>query len=108
MDLYHTGVGKVGTLLIAEPGGRSVACQSIGGEEVSITIATSSDYDSVSTEALQLTGHEVSSDDTASSTVNDHEVDHLITGVELYVTKPYLTHQTGVGSEEELLTGLSP
>ena len=85
MDLYHTGVSEVGTLLIAQPRCRSVACQSVGGEEVSITVATCSDYDSVSTEALQLTGHEVSGDDTASTTIDDHEVDHLVAGVELYM-----------------------
>ena len=61
----------------------------------------------MSSEAFDSACNEVTSDDTASTTVDDYNVEHFVTCVEFYSTSIYLTHQCRVSTEEELLTSLT-
>ena len=58
-------------------------------------------------ETLDLAGNEVTGDDTAGLTVDDHELQHLMTGIGFDCTLCDLTVQGSVGSKEELLSGLT-
>ena len=59
------------------------------------------------TEALEFAGNEVAGDDTLGFTVDDYEVEHLITRIALDGTGGNLAVQGGIGTEQELLAGLS-
>ena len=68
----------------------TVATHSVCRKEVCVAITASSDYYSVSREALKLTGNKILGDDTTSTTVNDNYVLHLVTSVEQYAACAYL------------------
>ena len=58
-------------------------------------------------EALDLPGDEVASDNPTSASVDDDDIEHLVAGVELDGTLTYLTAQGGVSTEQELLPRLA-
>ena len=61
----------------------------------------------MSSETLDLTRDEVTSDDTTSTTVDDHDIEHFVASVELHSTLTDLTAQCRVGTEKELLSRLT-
>ena len=61
----------------------------------------------MSSEAFQLTGYQVLSDDTACTTVNQYYVEHFVTSVQFYSTGTYLTAQCRVSTQQQLLTCLT-
>ena len=107
MDLYVARIGEVSTLAIALNGSCTVAAHRVGREEVSVTITTGSDDHGIGREALQLAAHQVLGDDTTCVAIDNHHILHLITGVEFHLTLMHLTAQRRVGTQEELLSGLS-
>ena len=84
VNLYVAGVCEVCTLAVALDGCSTVATHSVGREEVCVAITTSSDYHGVCREALELACNEVLGDNTASTSVNDYYVFHLVACVEAY------------------------
>ena len=44
---------------------------------------------------------------TACTSVNHYNVLHFVTGVKLYSSCMYLTHQSRIGTEKKLLSGLT-
>jgi len=107
VNLNVRGVSKVCTLTIALNGCCTVTSHSVGREEVGVSVTTSSDDNCVCREALQLTCYEVLGNDTTSTSVNDDYILHLITSVELHLAGIYLTAQRAIGTEQQLLTGLT-
>ena len=61
----------------------------------------------MSGKAFQFTCYKIFSDDTASTSVNDHHILHFITSVQFYSTYVYLTAQCRVSTQQQLLTGLA-
>ena len=59
-------------------------------------------------ESFNFTGNEVSCDDTLCLTVDDYEVEHLVTWIALYGACCNLLVEGSICAEKELLTGLSP
>ena len=57
--------------------------------------------------ALELAGHQVLGDDTAGTAVDDDHVVHLIAVVALYLAGMDHAVQARVGTEQQLLTGLT-
>src|SRR5690606_35803739 len=57
--------------------------------------------------ALELPGDEVTNDDTAGLSVDEHEVHHLTTVELLDLALRHHLHHAGVGTEKELLASLS-
>ncbi len=107
VDLNETGVSEVSTLAVSLQGSGAVATHSVGGEEVGVAVSAGSEADSVSRVALELAGYQILGNDTACATVDDDDVLHLGTRVELYSAAVDLFHQRGVSTEQQLLTGLT-
>ena len=107
VNLYIRRICKICTLTIALNSCCTVTTHSVGRKEVGVTITTSSNNYGVGAEANQLTCAEILGDDTTGTTVNNHYIFHLITGIKLYLTGLYLTAQRTVGAQQQLLTGLT-
>ena len=107
VDLSHTRVSEVCSLLVALPSSRSVRSHSIRREEEGITISARTNDDCMSSETLDLTRDEVTSDDTTSTTIDDHDIEHFVASIELHSTLTDLTAQCRVGTEKELLPRLT-
>ena len=107
VNLNVRGICKVSTLAIALNGGGTVTTHSVCAQEIGITVSTSSDHHSIGAEANQLTCAEILGDDTTSATINDDHILHLITSVELHLTSLNLTAQRAIGTQQQLLTGLT-
>ena len=112
VDLHESGVGEISTLAIASHSGRHVAAHGVGRKEVGVAISAGGDYDSVSSEALELAGDEVLGDDTASAfhailILDKHELVHLIAVVALHFAGLDLTVERRISAEQELLAGLT-
>ena len=107
VNLSEAGVSKTCTLAIALECSRAVRCHSVGRQEEYVTVATTCDYNCVSTKALQLTGYQVTSDDTASLAILNNYVEHLVAGVALNRAVSDLLVQSCVSTEQQLLTGLT-
>ena len=86
VNLNVRWISHVSTLTIALNSGCTVTTHSVGWKEVSVTIATSCYNNCVCSEALQLTSYEVLSNDTTCMTIDDNDILHLITCIELYLT----------------------
>ena len=56
---------------------------------------------------MELAGGEVFGNDAACATVNDDHVFHLVAGEELHLAGLYLCRERRVGTEQQLLSGLS-
>ena len=56
---------------------------------------------------LNLTGDQVTNDDTFGDTINGNDIHHLATGVHLYLAGVDLAHHGRVGAEQELLSRLT-
>ena len=72
VNLYVRRVSEHSALTVALNSCCTVTSHSVGREEVSVSVTTSSDYYSVCREALELAGNEVLGDDTASTAVDDY------------------------------------
>ena len=81
MDLRHTGVGEVSTLLVALPGCRAVGGHCISREEEGVAIAPGADDYGMGCEALDLARDEVTGDDPSGTAVDEDDVEHLVAGV---------------------------
>ena len=107
MDLRKAGIGEEGSLLVALPGGGTVGIHRIGGKEIGISVAAGSEHHRMGAETLDFTGHEVAGDDSLGLAVDDHEVQHLVTGIALDGSCGDFLVQGSIGAEQELLAGLS-
>ena len=107
MNLHVARVGEISALAVARHCGSHVAAHSVGGEEVGVAISTGGDHHCVGRESLELSGDEVLGDDTAGTSVDNHHVKHLIAGVELHFSCVHLCGESGIGTEQKLLTSLS-
>ena len=107
VNLNVRGIGEVSTLAIALDGGGAVAAHCVGREEVGIAVSTRRDDDRIGRETLQFTRREVFGDDATSVTIDNHEVFHFISREELYFAQFDLTAQRRIGTEQQLLTGLT-
>ena len=107
VNLYVAGVSKVSTLAVALNGSGTVATHSIGREEVGVAITTGGDNHSIGREALELAAHQVLGNDTTGVAVNDYHILHLVAGVELHLASLNHAAQRRVGTEQQLLAGLT-
>ena len=57
--------------------------------------------------AFNLTCNQVTSDDTTSTTVNNHDIQHLVAVVHLHFAFANLTAQRRISTQKQLLTGLA-
>lgn len=58
-------------------------------------------------ESFKFSGNKVAGDDTLSLSVNNYKIKHLMTRIALYRTGCNFLVKGSIGTEKELLTGLS-
>ena len=107
MDLSHTWIGEESTFLVALPCGRAVRCHCIGRKEEGIAITARGNYHGMCSKAFDLTRHQIASQNTASTTVDKHHVEHLVASIKLHLTQTDLTGESRIGSKEQLLSRLT-
>ena len=107
MNLCVAWVSEPSTLAVALESSRTVAAHSICRKEVCVTVTAGTDNYCVGSEALYLTCNKVTCDDTACTTVDDDNVKHLVTCIQLNGTLVYLVVECRVCTEKKLLTGLA-
>ena len=107
VNLGKAGIGEESTFLIALPGGGAIGIHCIRGEEIGVSITAGSNHHGMGAKALQLTRYEVTGDDTLCLTVYQHQIQHLVTRIALHGTGGNLTIQGGIGTQQQLLSGLS-
>ena len=107
MDLCEAGICEASTLAVALHRGRTVAVHSIGAEEIGVSIAAGGQNHSVCTEAFDFAGSKVTGDDAFCLTVDNYQIKHFVAGEALHLAFGNLTVEGGIGSEEQLLAGLS-
>ncbi len=107
VNLSEARICEICSLLVALPCGRAVAVHGVGGKEVGVAIATCGDHNGMGTESLKLAGHEVAGDDTLCLSVDDDEVKHLVARITGHGSSGDLAVESRIGTQKELLTGLS-
>ena len=107
VNLHVGGVCEVGSLAVALDGGGAVAAHGVGREEVGVAVAARGDDHGVGRETLQLTRREVFGNDAASATIHDDHVFHLIARKKLHLAEFHLSRERRIGSEQQLLAGLT-
>ncbi len=107
VDLSEREVGKISTLLESLHCSRAVAAHGVGGEEEGTAITAGGEHHGVGGVTLYLTCDEVAHDDTAGTAVDDNHVEHLATVERLHGALLDLAVQRSIGTEEELLAGLT-
>ena len=107
VDLCHTRIGKVCALFVALPCGGAIRGHCVGGEEVSIPISPSSYYHGMSCVTLNRSRGEIAGNDTPCTTLDNNEVEHFVTGIELNAPLSHLATECRVSPEQELLPRLT-
>ena len=107
MDLREAGICEICTLAVALHSSGTVAVHSVGGEEIGISITAGGNHHGVCAEPFELAGDQVAGDDTLSLAVDDDEVEHLVTRIALYGTCGNLLVEGCIGTQKELLSGLT-
>ena len=107
MNLREAGVGKVGALLPAGAGSAHVAAHGVGGKEEHAAIATGGEQHGITGIALDFAGHHIAHHDTLGVAIDHHQVHHFGAGVHLDVPlADFLLHGL-IGTEQQLLAGLT-
>ena len=107
MNLHVSRVSKVSALAIASDSSRAVASHSVGAQEICVAVATGGDNHCVSCETFELTGNQVLGNDTASATVDHHDVVHFVAVEALNLTHLDLAVERAVSAKKKLLTCLT-
>ena len=107
MDLGIAGIGEISAFFIGFPGSGHVGSHGIGAQEEHVAVSTGAEQYRMAEMAFQLAGHEVAGYDAPRLSVYDHQVQHLMAGILLHISQSDLALQCLVGSQQQLLTGLS-
>lgn len=84
-------VGEISAFMITLNGYRAIRCHSVGRKEINVSVSAGSDNDSVCRKFFYFSGNQITGDDTARATVDNHEVEHLVTCKLFYRTFFHLT-----------------
>ena len=107
VDLGVAGVGEESPPFVGAPGGGDVAALGIGREVIGIAVTAGAEEYGVSGESFKFSRDHVAEDDASGDAVDGDDVHHLATGVERDFPEFDLPHETAVGTEEQLLSGLA-
>ncbi len=89
------------------PGRGHVAVTGVSREVVNVAVAAGTQEHRIGGVALELPVDQVADDDAAGLAVDVDQIEHLATGKELHRTGIDLPHQRRIGTEQELLAGLT-
>ena len=107
VNLCVTRVGKICAALVSAPRCGDVAVHGIGGEVISVAVAAGGQHHCVCSMAGEFAGQQVARDDACSAAIDDNDVDQLTTIEESNTAQTNLARQLLVGTEQQLLTGLT-
>lgn len=107
VDLRETRVGEVRAAPVGTPDGGGVGVHGVRRQIEDVAVAAARQHDRVGEVRVDLAGDQVARDDATGLAVDDDQVEHLGTGVQLDVARGDLPGQRLVGAEEELLPGLA-
>ena len=107
MNLNIRRVSHESTLTVALDSSSTVTSHSVCRKEVCVSVSTRCYYDSICRESLKLSCAEILCDDTACTTVNNNNVFHFITCIELHLASIHHARERRVSTKEELLSCLA-
>ena len=107
VDLCHARIGKECALFVALPSRRAIRGHCVGGEEVSIPISSGSYYHGMSCITLNRSRGEIAGNDTPCTPLDNNEIKHFVTGIELNAPFSHLATECRVSPEQELLPRLT-
>src|SRR5690606_39797897 len=76
-------------------------------KEVYVPIPSGSDYYRMGRVALNFTGYQISGNDTTCLAIYFYHVQHFVSVVHLYLATCDLSVHSGIGTQQQLLPGLS-
>ena len=107
MDLSVAWVSKSSSSLVRTISSRHVTTLCIGRQKEYVTVSTRCQDDAVAGVAGDLTSHHVADDDALGVAIDFDEVKHLMAVIHFHLTEANLPAQGRVGTEQQLLTGLT-
>ena len=107
VNLHIAGIRKTGTPLVTSPSRRHVRILSIGRQIKSVAVSATGQHNRIGHPAFNFSGYQVAGNNTASLTVNLHQIQHFVAGVHFDLSLMHLTHHRLIGTEHQLLTRLS-
>ena len=108
MDLGETGIGKERAFFIGAIRRRDIAPARVGRQIKDISIAPGGQHDRVAGKATDLSGAEISRDNTFGMPVHHNEIEHLGLREHLHSAGRHLAAERLVTAEQQLLSGLTP
>jgi len=106
--LCEARIGEGGTALVGSPDGSRIAVLGVGGKVINIAISAGRKHYGVCRKGFDLPRDQVARNYPARLAFNDDEVEHLHAREHSDFAEIYLALKGLVGSEQELLPGLSP
>ena len=107
MNLGETGIGEERPLFVSTVGRGHVATARIGRKIENISVAAGRQDNRVTRDVVDLSGAQISSDDSLRLSVNDHDVEHFGLGKHLDGTVGDLAAERLVTAKQKLLAGLA-
>ena len=107
MDLGERGIGKPGTFAMGPPHRGRIGVHRVRRQVVDVAVSAGRQHDGMRRPRLHLSGHQIAGDDSDGPVIFDHDVEHFGASVQLHVAETDLAHQCLIGTEEQLLSGLS-
>ena len=107
VNLCVARVGKICAALVSAPRCGDVAIHGIGGKVISVAVAAGGQHHCVCSVAGEFASQQVARDDARSAAIDDNNVDQLTTVEESHTAQTNLARQLLVGTEQQLLTGLT-
>src|SRR5574344_1342158 len=107
MNLCKTRVSKKCPLLITLPCRRTVTVHSVCREEIYVAVSATRNNYCMSSKSFNLTGDNISCNNTFCFSFNQNKVKHLITRIAFNRTLCNLSVHSSISSNQQLLSGLS-
>jgi len=108
MDLRVARVAEAGAALVGAPAGRDIGAPGVGRQVVDVAVAAGRQHHRVGAVPGDLARLQIADDDALGVAVDHHQVEHLGVGVRLDPARADHLVERRVGSEQELLAGLTP
>ncbi len=107
MDLREAGIGEGGSTPVGPPRRGGIARLRVGREIEDIGVAAGAEDDGIAEPGLDFSGDQMASHDSPGLAVDHDEVEHFGTGMHLDRSGVNLPLEGGIGTEKELLPGLT-
>src|SRR6185312_1764898 len=104
--LRETGIAEPGAFFVGFPCGRDVAAHGIGRQVKDIAITAAAEEYGMTEISFELARDQVAGNDAPGFSIDDHDIQHLVTAVHFHVAESHLALQGLVGADQQLLSRL--